>query len=195
MYLYGASGHGKVIKEILDDAGVDVNAFIDDDPSLSNFFGLPVFHKADELEPVIVSIGKCDVRRRVAERLNCSFAKAIHSSAIVSPSSTIGDGSVVMQGAIIQADVTVGQHCIINTKASVDHECVIEDFVHIAPGSTLSGNVHVGSGTWIGAGTTVIQGIKIGKNCFIGAGSVIVKDVPDNSKGYGVPFRVTETLK
>lgn len=195
MYLYGASGHGKVVKEILDDAGIEVKAFIDDDLALSIFFGLPVLHSADKLDPVIVSIGKCDVRRRVVERLNCSFATAIHSSAVVSPSAKIGEGSVVMQGAVVQADAQIGKHCIVNTNASVDHECVVEDFVHIAPGSTISGNVHIGSGTWLGVGSTVIQGVKIGKNCFIGAGSVIVKDVPDNSKGYGVPFKVIETLK
>lgn len=195
MYLYGASGHGKVVKEILDDAGVEVKAFIDDDNSLSNFFGLPVFHSSDNLEPVIVSIGNCDIRRNVVERLNCKFATAIHSSAIVSPTSKIGAGTVVMQGAVIQADVTIGKHCIVNTRASIDHECVIDDFVHIAPGTTISGNVHIGSGTWVGVGSTIIQGVKIGKNCFVGAGSVIVKDIPDNSKGYGVPFKVVETLK
>ena len=108
MYLYGASGHGKVVKEILDDAGIEVKAFIDDDLALSNFFGLPVLHSADKLDPVIVSIGKCDVRRRVVERLKCSFATAIHSSAVVSPSAKIGEGSVVMQGAVVQADAQIG---------------------------------------------------------------------------------------
>lgn len=196
MYLYGASGHGKVVKEILDDAGVNVTAFVDDDTSMTSFFGLPVVHSLDDLDTVIVSIGKCDVRRSIVERLkNCRFATAIHSSAIVSPSARIGDGTTVMQGAIIQADVSIGKHCIVNTKASIDHECVIEDFVHIAPGTTISGNVHIGSGTWIGVGTSIIQGVRIGKNCFIGAGSVIVKDVPDNSKGYGVPFKVVDTYK
>lgn len=195
MYLYGASGHGKVVKEILENAGVEVKAYIDDDPTLSRSFGLPVLHKSEGLEPMVVCIGRCDIRKKIVESLNCKFATAIHSSAIVSPSAKIGEGSVVMQGAVIQADATIGKHCIINTKASVDHECVIEDFVHIAPGSTLSGNVHVGSGTWVGVGTTVIQGVKIGKNCLIGAGSVIINDVPDNSKGYGVPFKVTDTLK
>lgn len=195
MYLYGASGHGKVVKEILDDSGIEVKAFIDDNMSLSDFFGLPVLHQAKGLEPIIVCVGKCDVRRQIVEHLNCKFASAIHSSAVVSPSAKIGEGTVVMQGSVIQADVVIGKHCIVNTKASIDHESVIEDFVHVAPGSTISGNVHIGAGTWIGAGTTVIQGVRIGKNCFIGAGSVIVNDVPDNSKGYGVPFRVVDTLK
>lgn len=195
MYLYGASGHGKVVKEILEDSGIKVKAFIDDNQSLSVFFGLPVLHKANGLEPIIVCVGKCDVRRQIVEHLNCKFASAIHSSAVVSPSAKIGEGTVVMQGSVIQADVVIGKHCIVNTKASIDHESVVEDFVHVAPGSTISGNVHIGAGTWIGAGSTVIQGVRIGKNCFIGAGSVIVKDVPDNSKGYGVPFRVVDTLK
>ena len=131
MYLYGASGHGKVVKEILDDSGIEVKAFIDDNLSLSDFFGLPVLHQANGLEPIIVCVGKCDVRRQIVEHLNCKFASAIHSSAVVSPSAKIGEGTVVMQGSVIQADVVIGKHCIVNTKASIDHESVIEDFVHV----------------------------------------------------------------
>ena len=75
----------------------------------------------------------------------------------------------------------IGRHCIVNTGVSVDHECQIEDFVHLSPHSTLCGNVHIGEGTWIGAGSTVIQGINIGKWCVIGAGSVVSKNIPDGT--------------
>ena len=69
------------------------------------------------------------------------------------------------------------------------------DYVHISPGCTISGDVCVGEGTWVGAGSTVIQGVRIGGNCFIGAGSVIVKDIPDNSRAYGVPCKIVGTTK
>jgi acetyltransferase-like isoleucine patch superfamily enzyme len=65
-----------------------------------------------------------------------------------------------MQGAIIQADAIIGKHCIVNTGATVEHECVVSDYVHVAPNSSLCGNVKVGEGTWIGAGSTVIRNIE-----------------------------------
>lgn len=89
-----------------------------------------------------------------------AFGKAFHPSAVISEESEINEGTVVMQGAIIQSDVRLGKHCIINTGASVDHECVIDDYVHISPHCTLCGNVQVGEGTWIGAGSTIIPGVK-----------------------------------
>lgn len=192
MYLYGASGHAKVIMDIINAQGDKVEGMVDDNPNLNEVCGVPVLHDATGLEPFIVSIGNCKIRKMIAEKLNCKFATAIHPSAVISPSAEIGEGSVVMAGAVINAEAKIGRHCIINTNASIDHECVIGDYCHIAPGCTISGDVHVGEGTWIGVGTTIIQGIRVGKNCYIGAGSVIVKDIPDNCKAYGVPCRIKE---
>lgn len=195
MYLYGASGHAKVVIDVVRAQGGTVEGLVDDNPALHQVYGIPVLHDAAGLSPFIVSIGNCRIRKAVAERLRGPFATAIHPSALLSPTATVGEGSVVMQGAVIQAEARIGRHCIINTRASIDHECVIEDYVHIAPGCTVSGGVHVGEGTWLGAGSTIIQGVCVGRNCFIGAGSVVVKDIPDNSKAYGVPCRVIESIK
>lgn len=195
MYLYGASGHAKVIIDIIKAQGGVVQGLVDDNPKLKELSGIPILHDVNGLSPFIISIGNCKIRKMIVERLNCEFATAIHPTAIISPTATIAEGTVVMQGAIIQTEVQIGKHCIINTKASIDHECVMGDYVHIAPGCTISGDVHVGEGSWIGAGTIIIQGIHVGKNCFIGAGSVIVKDIPDNSKAYGVPCKIVETTK
>lgn len=190
MYLYGASGHGKVIKEILEANGVKVEGFIDDNEYLNHFAGLPVFHSAEGLTSVIVSIGNNRIRKMIVEQLNCDFGTAIHPNAIVSPSAKIGAGSVVMAGAIINADAVIGKHCIVNTGATIDHDVVLEDYVHVAPGANVSGATKVGEGTWLGVGSCVIQCLNIGKNCMIGAGSVVVKDIPDCVTAYGNPCRV-----
>lgn len=187
--LFGASGHAKVIKDIISAQGDDVACLYDDAPHCAEIHGKPV-KKASETsvqEPLIISIGSNRVRKIIAERYPLKYATAIHPRAIVSSSAVIGDGSVIMQGAIIQSDVRIGKHCIINTGASVDHECVIEDFAHVSPHATLCGNVHVGEGAWIGAGATVIPGVKIGKWCVIGAGSVVIKDTPDSTTIAGNP--------
>ena len=192
MYLYGASGHAKVIMDILRAEGNVVEGLVDDNPNLGELCGVPVLHDVKGLSPMIISIGNCRMRKMIAERLDCEFGKAIHPSAIISDSASIGEGSVVMQGAIIQAECLIGKHCIINTKASVDHECKIGDYVHIAPGCTISGDVHIGEGTWIGVGTVIRQGIRIGSNCMIGAGSVIVSDIPEGVLAYGAPCKIKE---
>ena len=195
IYLYGASGHAKVILDMLSEASVTVPCLIDDNPSVNELAGVPVVHSADGLSPLIVSIGDCRIRRCIVEKLSDhQFVSVVHRSAIVSRSSLIGDGTVVMAGAILQPGAIIGRHCIINSGASVDHDTSIGDFVHVAPHCTLCGGVSVGEGTWIGAGTTVIQGIRIGRDCFIGAGSVVVKDIPDNVIAYGNPCRIVKQI-
>lgn len=195
MYLYGASGHAKVVMDILVASGEPVYGLVDDNPEVNELAGYQVYHQFEGFSPFIVSIGSNAIRKKVVEKLgNTSYGKAIHPSAILSPSALVNEGTVVMQGAIIQADTRIGRHCIINTGASVDHECVIGDFAHISPHSTLCGNVHVGEGSWIGAGTTVIPGVKIGKWCVVGAGSVVAKDIPDGVLAVGNRCKIIKEI-
>lgn len=190
--LFGASGHAKVIMDIITAQGNNVGCLYDDAPHCHDIHGRTVYKAEDkEIEgPLIISIGSNKVRCLISERYELKYATVIHPDAIMSPSATIDDGTVVMQGAIIQPDAHIGRHCIINTGASVDHECQIGDYVHISPHSTLCGNVHVGEGTWIGAGSTIIPGVKIGRWCTIGAGSVVIRDIPDGVIAYGNPCKI-----
>ena len=196
VYLYGASGHAKVVMDIVRLMGYEVPCLIDDNNSVVELAGKPVVHSAEGLSPIIVTIGNCNIRRKIVEKLgDCSFLTAVHPNSIMADSVQLGEGTVVMAGAILNPYATVGKHCIINTGASLDHDVSLGDFVHIAPHSTLCGEVRVGDDTWIGAGSTVIQGVSIGKNCFIGAGSVVIKDIPDNSLCYGSPAKIIRTIE
>lgn len=190
--LFGASGHAKVIMDIITAQGDDVGVLYDDSPHCNDIHGKTVY-KASDVDvngPLLISIGSNRVRKLISERYDLDYFTAIHPSAIISGSVKIGNGTAVMQGAIIQPNTRIGNHSIINTGASIDHECQIEDFVHISPHATLCGNVHVGEGTWIGAGSTVIPGVKIGKWCTIGAGSVVIRDIPDGATAYGNPCKI-----
>ena len=195
MFLYGASGHGKVIRDILEAQGRKVDGFIDDDLSIDELSGLPVLHSAENADEMIVSIGVNLTRKKVVEKLNVKIAEAaIHPSAIISKTVEIGMGSVVMAGTAINADSKIGKHCIINTGATVDHECQIGDYAHIAPGVNLCGKVYVGEGSLIGVGSSVIPCINIGKWCIIGSGSVVVSDIPDGYLAYGNPCKLIKKL-
>ena len=203
MYLYGASGHAKVILDILKACDIKMEGLIDDNPSVNELMGFPVFHHRLDLHPVIVSIGNCATRRKVVEQIAealhatpfdaAVFGTAVHPSAIVSETAHIGVGSVVMQGAIIQTCTQIGRHCIVNTGAKIDHECVIGDYVNVDSGVTLCNNVTVGDNTWIGPGSTIIQGIHIGNHVVINAGCVVVQDVPDGCTAYSNPCRIRKT--
>ena len=194
MYLYGASGHAKVIIDILRANNEKLEALFDDNEAIDSLLDYPVLRSSEVCGPLIISIGSNGIRRKIAESLNVTFGSAFHPSALISEEAEIKEGTVVMQGAIIQSGTHIGKHCIINTGASVDHECLIGDYVHISPHCTLCGNVQVGEGTWIGAGTTITPGVKIGNWSVVGAGSVVTKNIPDNVLAVGNRCKVIKKI-
>ena len=195
MILYGASGHAKVIIDILNKNKINISTIIDDNKDLKNVLELKVspINKITINESVLISIGNNKTRKLISEKLNAiSYGKAIHPNTTIDNTSIIQEGTVVMANTVINSSVNIGKHCIINTNAVIEHDCVIENYVHISPSATLCGNVTVGEGTHIGAGAIVIPNIKIGKWCTIGAGSVVIKDIPDHTTVVGNPARIVK---
>lgn len=193
MLLFGASGHAKVIIDILKKNNIRVEKILDDEPRVDNIFGIPVeknrFDTASCTD-AIISIGNNEIRERISKKFQFNYIKAIHPMAVVSEYAFIGEGTVVMANAVINSEARIGRHCIINTSAVVEHDCQISDFVHISPNASLAGSVEVGEGTHIGIGACVIQGVKIGRWATIGAGAVIIRDVPDGAVVVGNPGEI-----
>ncbi|WP_233897330.1 acetyltransferase [Tenacibaculum piscium] len=192
--LFGASGHGKVIKDIAINNNIEVLTFVDDNPKLEVLHNISVIKsveiKSVDTENFIISIGNNEIRKKIANKLNIKFISLIDVTATVSKSAKIAEGTVVMPSAVINADVKIGKHCIINTGSIIEHDCIIENYVHISPNATITGAVLIKEGTHIGAGAIVIPGVKIGKWATIGAGTVIIKDVPDYAVVVGSPGRI-----
>lgn len=199
MYLYGAGGHSGVIIDILGSLGVEVIGVFDDDPSQARLKGYDIkdgirllgdgFPHLDA--PLIVSVGNNSRRAELSKLIrNTPFGRAIHGTAIISPKSVIGVGTVILHGAIVQSGTIVGEHVLVNTAASIDHDNRIGNYAHISPHATLCGHVTVGEGTHIGAGAVVIPSIKIGKWCNVGAGAVVIRDIPDFCTAVGNPAQV-----
>lgn len=194
--IYGASGHSKVIIEMLERNGEKIHGLYDDDPVKKILFKYPVFHERSFLNSNnlnwIVGVGDNLTRKKIAENNLLNYEIVIDKSANVSKRIQIGKGTVIMPGATINSSVILGQHSIVNTNASVDHDCILGNYVHISPNATLCGEVTVDEGAHIGAGAIIIPGIRIGKWSKIGAGAVVIKDVEDMVTVVGNPGRITE---
>ena len=159
--IIGASGHGKVVADIVRARGDVVVGFLDDDTEKENVMG-PVCHAANYPDcRFVIAIGNNAVRRSIADKLTVSWYTALHPTAVISPSSVIGEGTVVMANAVVNADAVIGRHCIVNTAAVVEHENTLADFVHLSPGTALGGNVRVGEGSHVGIGACIKNNISI----------------------------------
>jgi sugar O-acyltransferase (sialic acid O-acetyltransferase NeuD family) len=197
-YLIGAGGHGLVVLDVLLKQGIHIDGFIDSTAKTDPIRGISCSPQAEttigEADQIIISIGSNAIRKKLAAAHAGRFLTAIHPTAVIDETATIGEGSVVMAAAVLNARVSIGRHVIINTGAIVEHECVIADYAHISPNATLCGNVHVGEGSQVGAGAVVIPNIRIGSGSMIGAGSVVIRDVPNNTLVFGNPARVIKEL-
>ena len=197
MYLIGAGGHAKVVRDILDACSIPFSGVVTDNLKEVTFMGKKILHSIDEVDEAIICVGNNRTRKKLAEELSqqgVTFGMGIHPSVIMSKYASVDEGTVIMQEVVIQSCAKIGKHCIVNTSASIDHDNVLGDFVHISPHATLCGEVEVGEGTWIGAGTVVKQCVKIGKWSIIGAGSVVVNDIPDGVLAYGNPCKIIRKL-
>ena len=143
----------------------------------------------------LVTVGQIkspDSRINLFERLTASgwsLPAIISPFAHVSSHATIGAGTVVMHGAIVNAGARVGRNCIINSQALIEHDCNLGDHCHIATGAILNGEVSVGNASFIGSGTFVRQSTIIGNRCVIGMGQMVFKNCANESR---VPAWVSE---
>jgi sugar O-acyltransferase (sialic acid O-acetyltransferase NeuD family) len=204
--IWGSSGHGKVLADVIALYGGRVAALVDNDPNATPCVpGLTVHigerglrevaassHTPARSAAVAIGGARGADRRAIAELLSSLgylLPPIVHPSAAVAASARIGDGSHVLAHTVVAAGASVGRMVIINNGAVVDHECVIGDGVHIAPGATLCGCVVVERDAMVGAGATVLPRVTIGEGAIVGAGATVTRDVAAGMIVTGVPAR------
>ena len=143
----------------------------------------------------VVAIGDNATRGALIERLTAAcpelrLVSVVHPAAMVARDATIGEGTIVLAGAVVSNNCKTGRGVLFGTRSSIDHDCVIDDYASLAPGVTTGGTVHIGRATALGVGANVVHGITIGADTVVGAGSLVLDDIPDRVIAYGAKARV-----
>lgn len=201
MILIGYSGHAFVAYSILKAAGLQVTGYCEAEKKANNPFHLTYYDaelsetglKALQQYGFFIAVGDNSARSKIFEQLASKDlfpVNAIHPSAIIDPSADIATKAVMIAaGVIINPLAKIGTGVICNTGCIIEHECEVGDFVHIAPGAVLCGNVKINERSFVGANAVVKQGVTVGKNVTIGAGAVVIKNIPDFVTVVGVPAK------
>ncbi len=95
--------------------------------------------------------------------------------AYVSRHAVIGEGTVIMHYALINAGARIGRNCIINSKALIEHDAVVEDNCHISTGAIVNGGTIIRENTFLGSNSIAGQYIEIESNSVVGAGRSILR--------------------
>lgn len=201
----GGGGHAKVVIGILKRIrSFKILGYVDPRDN-GEILGVPYLGADSVLAQIRKKYPKCSVaigvgsvsvseqREKIYNKirlLGFKMPAVISPEAIVNENVSVGEGTVIVDGAVVNPGTTIGQCTIINTNSSVDHDSIIGDFVHIAPGVTVSGGVKVGKNSFLSVGSSVIQYKTIGANCMIGAGATVVKDCLEAGTYLGTPARL-----
>ncbi len=186
--LIGGGGHCKSVIDVIEQEGRFKIIGLIDKPELlgtkilgyeviGNDDDIPKFAKKYENAIIVVGQIKSPTTRiylfDLAIKAGFNMPSIISPHAYVSEHSSIGNGVVIMHGAVINANSLIGDNCIINTKSIIEHDCVISEHCHISTNVTINGGVTVESGCFIGSNSTTKELITINKNSFIKAGSIL----------------------
>ncbi|ANQ20366.1 shikimate dehydrogenase [Vibrio natriegens] len=204
LVIIGGGGHASVLVDVLLQQQREILAVICPDKlsDRSIFSGLPHFRKDEDVfrfdsDAVLLVNGvgvlpKSGLRSKLTQFYTAHgyhFETVIASSAQISRFAEVHSGAQILPNAIVQTGATIGRHTIVNTGAIVEHDCTIGQFNHLAPRSTLCGQVTTGDNVYVGAGATVIQNVLLDTNAIVGAGATITQSVPLDTICY--PNRVT----
>lgn len=201
LLILGAGGHGKVVADIASLMNLwEEISFLDDRTDLSEVNGFKVIGRfddyikfLDEYSNAFVAIGNNTLRLKwidILERAGFKIPILKHPQSIISKTSYLEAGVVVMPGAVVNTSSIIKRGCIINTGSTIDHDSVLDEGVHISPGAHLGGGVLVGNSSWICIGASISDHIRIGKHSIVAAGSVVIEDVDDFVMVAGVPAKI-----
>ena len=203
--IIGGGGHAKVIVSILKKLKerFEIVGYTDNEDR-GSILGTTYLGSDDVLGPLcrqkkannaVLGLGQvkeATTRQRIIAAVSgtgIQFPPIISPTAVINEDVLIGEGTVIMDGVVVNSGSRIGVFSILNTSASVDHDCAIGDYVHIAPGAVVCGGVTIGDFTTIGAGTSIIQYKSVSSHAVIGAGSVVLSDCPEPGTYAGRPAR------
>lgn len=197
--IIGAGGHARVVLDVALRIGMPIAGFLDREATLHGTLlsGHPILGGDERIDDfgsnlVLLANGvgvrpaRGDPGTRLRARIHDSFvARGYRFPALVDPFAiiagevTVGVGSQVMAGAVVQPRCVLGVDLVINTRATIDHDCRIGDHAFIAPGAVLCGDVDVGAYAFVGAGAILLPGATVGAGAVVQAGAVLDRSVPD----------------
>ncbi len=203
--IIGAGTYGEVYLAYLQEAGVEVVGFLDDNKTIqgTNVKGVPVLGGVDLLqtlkstygvEAVYCPIGNNKLRVKFlqyAKELGYKTPNYIHPSVIISPNVTIGDGVYVLLGTSIMPYTVIKDYVMISMNVGLAHHSILENGVFLSTGCNFGASIHANKYAYCGISSTIMTGVKeLGEDCLIGAGAVVIRDVPDRAVVAGVPAKV-----
>ena len=199
----GGGGHAKVVISLLKKTkNYNIVGYLDK-INKNDILGIPYLGNdnllfelfSSGIKNAVLGLGQiksAKIRKDIVsktKKIGFSFPPIISNNAQINEEVSIGNGTVIMDNVVIESGTIIGQYCIVNTSSSINHDCFVDNFSHLAPRTTISGDVKIGQEVFLGTGTIIINNINIENNVVISAGSCVMKSILESGVYRGDPLR------
>ena len=203
--IIGAGTYGEVYLAYLQEAGVNVVGFLDDDPKFvgQSVGGIPVLggvsrlidlKETENVEAVYCPLGNNKLRVKfltMSTKLGYETPNYVHPSVVVSPHVKMGKGVYILLGTTIMPYADIKDYVMISMGVHLAHHTILEEGVFLSTGCNFGASIHAHKYAYCGISSTIMTGMhELGEDCLIGAGAVVIKDVPDRAVMAGVPAKL-----
>ncbi len=204
LILVGGGGHCRSCIDVIETAKCFKIAGIVDvkDKVGTKVLGYRIIGSDDDLSKLVkknknflITIGqiKSPAKRKekyeALKKLGAQFPTVISPKTHIAKHSKVGQGTIIMHAAVLNANASVGDNCIINTRAIIEHDAVIGDHCHISTGAIVNGECRIGDAVFIGSNAVIANNVSVFSGAVVGAGAVVVDSIIEAGLYVGNPAR------
>lgn len=197
IYIAGGGGFGLELYDFLtarpgaiELAEHSVIGILDDSPTCevlrhaprAQYCGTIQDFRPEPEDSVAIAIGNAFVRRKIANLLRARGARLltyIDPTALVAPSSTIGEGAIICPYSIVNAGASVGENVLVNVFCCIGHGAQTGAHSVLSPYCSLSGDSVLGECGFMGTRATLFPKVVLGARCTVDAHSAVRQSAPD----------------
>ena len=143
----------------------------------------------------ICAFGDVNLKKKVTEKMlkrGAKFYTLIHKTASISPSSKIGEGTIIQSYVGVDAGVKIGEHCLIQSQTILGHDVEVGDYTRIDCRVMCVGGVMIGNNVNLHTGCVINHKVIVDDNATVGACSFVIRKVHKNTHVFGVPAKKIE---
>jgi len=104
----------------------------------------------------------------------------VHPKAIMEKNTTLGEGCIILSGAVIDQGVFIGPICYVDIGVTIGEDCHIGANNYFSASCVVGGSVKIGEGNFFGLNSTIVNDVTLGSNLMVNAQTLVHKNFTDN---------------
>ena len=163
---------------------------LDSTPGYPPILSSVEYYTIEEDDMFTCALGSVKDKRHYVDLIKSKggvFQTLVHVTAIIFPTSILGEGNLIFPYVEITVDVRIGDHTTVTSKATIGHDVRIGSYCHLGAASFLGGHAELADGVTLHPGAKVVPHKKVGEWATVGINSVVLSNVKPGVTVFGTP--------